>query len=151
VKVCLACNLSLLLPPSDIIGLGNHESGESDQGNQYRCRVSDASGAYKYSSYATLVVKEPLAIISSPKRQTVEAGEKARFTVQATGEDLTYQWYYRKPGTTDWTKSTAGSADEATLSVTAKNYLNGYQYRCKVTDDGGNYKYSSYATLVIEK
>ncbi len=119
-------------------------------GYQYRCRVSDASGAYKYSSYATLVVKEPLAIISSPKRQTVEAGEKARFTVQATGEDLTYQWYYRKNANGDWTKSTAGSADEATLSVTAKNYLNGYQYRCKVTDGDGNYKYSSYATLVIE-
>ncbi len=120
-------------------------------GYQYRCKVTDERGKTKNSSYATLVVEQPLAITSNPKRQTVEVGEKAKFTVKATGEDLTYQWYYCKPNTTEWLKSTASSGKTATLSVTAKSYLDGYRYRCRVTDGSGAYKTSSYATLVIEK
>ena len=43
-----------------------------------------------------------LAITSQPQDVTVSEGEKATFTVGATGTGLKYQWYYRKAGARSW-------------------------------------------------
>ena len=118
-------------------------------GYQYRCRVSNFLG-YKYSKAATLTVTEMTkpAITTQPSDKTASAGQTVKFTVKATGGSLSYQWYYRKNSSGSWAKCSGDSAATASLSVEAKSYRSGYQYRCKVTNAKG-YVYSSAATLTV--
>ncbi|MBR0355630.1 MAG: leucine-rich repeat protein [Oscillospiraceae bacterium] len=117
-------------------------------GYQYRCRVSNAAG-YKYSSAATLTVLTKPTITSQPSSKSVTAGTSVRFSVTATGGDLSYQWYYRTGSSGEWKKCTGTGATTRTLTVEAKSYRSGYQYRCKVSNEVG-YKYSSAATLTVK-
>ena len=117
-------------------------------GYQYRCRVSNTKG-YKYSSAATLTVVAKPSITTQPSSKTVSAGTTVKFTVKATGGDLNYQWYYRTSSSGTWTKCTGTGATTATLTVEAKSFRSGYQYRCRVSNAAG-YKYSSAATLTVK-
>ena len=116
-------------------------------GYQYRCRVSNANG-YVYSKAATLTVLSKPVITAQPVNVIIKEEETAKFTVKATGATA-YQWYYRTSSTDSWHKSTLSTATKATLSLTAKTSRNGYQYRCRVSNDQG-YVYSKAATLTVE-
>ena len=111
-------------------------------GYQYRCKVSNAVGTV-YSSAATLRVKP--AITTQPKAATVPVGSRASFTVKAEGA-TSYQWQFRKSASDSWSSCSNGTG--ATLSVEAKSYRDGYQYRCKVTNAAGSV-YSNAATLRV--
>ncbi len=112
-------------------------------GYQYRCKVSNSAG-YVYTNAVTLRVKP--GITTQPVSMSVTAGTKVTFTVTATGA-TGYQWYYRKTATGSWIKCSDGTS--ASLTVEAKSYRNGYQYRCKVMNDVG-YKYSTAVTLTVK-
>ncbi|MBR5343014.1 MAG: immunoglobulin domain-containing protein [Oscillospiraceae bacterium] len=114
-------------------------------GYQYRCKVSNAAG-YVYSSAATMTVAEKPTITGQPSSCTLAVGKTATFTVTAEGAD-SYQWYYRTSSSGAWTKCSNGT--EATLTIEAKSYRSGYQYRCKVTNAVGSV-YSSAATLTVK-
>ena len=117
-------------------------------GYQYRCKLTNAAGSV-YSSVRTLSVTyaEP-SITVKPKAQTVAVGSNASFTVGATGGGLEYQWYYRTPDASAWTKVSAASGKTKTYSLTAKERHDGYQYRCKVSNAAG-YVYTSARTLTV--
>ncbi|MBQ5754831.1 MAG: hypothetical protein IIV90_04100, partial [Oscillospiraceae bacterium] len=119
-------------------------------GYQYRCKLTDANGNVTYTNAATLHPKVQLAITSNPTNATVTAGEKAKFSVAATGEGLTYQWYYKSPAGSSFNQTTFAGNKTPTLTVTTKTTHNGYQYKCKVTDANGNEKWSSAATLTVQ-
>ncbi|MBR0355083.1 MAG: hypothetical protein IJK35_06900 [Oscillospiraceae bacterium] len=114
-------------------------------GYQYRCRVSNAAGAV-YSEAATLTVAEKPKITAQPASRSVAAGKTVSFTVKAEGAE-SYQWYFRTSSTGAWTRCSNGTAP--TLTVEAKLYRSGYQYRCKVTNASGSV-YSSTATLTVK-
>ncbi len=122
------------------------EAKASRDGYQYRCRVSNANG-YVYSKAATLTVLSKPVITAQPTSQTLSEGATAKFTVKATGA-AAYQWYYRTSSTDSWHKSTLSTATKATLSLTAKMSRNGYQYRCRVSNDQG-YVYTDAAMLTV--
>ena len=113
-------------------------------GYQYRCAVT-GNGTTVYSEPASLSV---VGIKKAPVDATVGVGEKAKFTVQATGSNISYQWQYRKSAEDIWKSTTFSGNKTATLTVTAKAYHDGYQYRCKVTD-GTNSAWSAAATLTV--
>ncbi len=119
-------------------------------GQQYRCIVKNASGSVT-SSAATLTVKETVkpAITTQPKSQTAAAGQTVKFTVEATGGSLTYQWQFKAPGTSTWYNSTMTGAKTATLTVEAKTARNGQQYRCVITNSQGTAT-SSAAKLTVK-
>ena len=117
-------------------------------GYQYRCKVSNAAG-YKYSSAATLTGLAKPTITTQPASKSVSAGTTVKFTVKAAGGSLSYQWYYRTSSSGEWKKCTGAGATTATLTVEAKSFRSGYQYRCKVSNELG-YKYSSAATLTVK-
>ena len=119
-------------------------------GYQYRCVVTDASGNTETSAAATLHVKTPLAITSQPEDYTGAVGETARFTVKATGDDLTYQWQYKSATGTTWSNSGQTGSKTATLSVPVTAARNGQQYRCVVTDRNGDKVISAAATLRVQ-
>ena len=121
---------------------------EKYDGYQYRCVITDGTNTVT-SNAATLTVKPALAITTQPTDKTVTAGEKAKFSVVAAGENLTYQWQYKSPSGTKWASTTFTGAKTATLTVSAQAKHDGYQYRCKITD-GTNTVYSNAATLTVK-
>ncbi|MBQ2062662.1 MAG: immunoglobulin domain-containing protein, partial [Oscillospiraceae bacterium] len=112
----------------------------------YKCRVSNAAG-YVYTSVATLTVSAKPVITTQPRSQTASAGATVKFTVKATGATA-YQWYYRTSSTGTWAKSTLTGAKTATLTVKATAARNGYQYKCRVSNDNGHV-YTSAVTLTV--
>ena len=116
-------------------------------GYQYRCKVTNDAG-YRYSSAATLTVQTKPTITTQPADKTASAGTTVKFTVKATGATA-YQWYYRTSSTGTWKKCSGAGATSATLSVEAKSFRSGYQYKCRVSNEIG-YRYSSVATLTVK-
>ena len=117
----------------------------SHSGNYYRCKITDAAGNTVYTETARLYV---LGITSQPKTQKVEAGEKVKFTVKATGTDLKYQWQSSSDGKT-WKNCASSSATSATFTFTGKTSHSGNYYRCKITDTAGNTVYTDAARLYV--
>ncbi|MCC8029727.1 MAG: hypothetical protein LIO75_08050, partial [Lachnospiraceae bacterium] len=81
---------------------------------------------------------------------TGEVGDTATFTVEAEGDDLSYQWQYSSNGGTTWLNSGQTGAATATISVQVKESRDGQQYRCVVTDGSGNTVTSDAATLNVQ-
>ena len=94
-----------------------------------------------------VTVKAALVITSHPSNVTTQAGETVSFTVKAQGDDLTYQWYYKKAGSSSWSKWNGRTT--ATTTVTANATWDGMQVYCKVTDKYGNFVDSKSAKITI--
>ena len=111
--------------------------------------MTDGNGQVTYSKTVTLKLKP--RITTQPADKSVTAGTKAKFTVVATGKStLTYQWQYRKNSSSAWADSGQSGNKTATLSVATTKSLNGYQFRCVVTDGNGRKTYSSIVTLTVK-
>ena len=96
------------------------------------------------------VVSAP-TIGTQPENQTVTAGNTATFTVDANGENLSYQWQQK---TTDsgsgWTNvGSATSSNTYTIDNTTTS-MSGYQYRCVVNNSAGSVT-SEVATLTVNE
>ena len=113
-------------------------------GRQYRCIVSDETSELTSDAAAIAL----FAITTQPKSVTAAAGEKVTLTVAASGDDLTYQWEYKKVGG-KWTECTSGTCKTDTFSFAMKDTLDGRQYRCKVTCNGKTLT-SSAATITLK-
>ena len=100
------------------------------------------------SGSAKLTVKT--AITAQPKSVTVTAGNKANFTVEATGVGLTYQWQYQTAPGAEWKDSSASGAKTASVSVTATAARNGYLYRCVIADANGKTTTTNAVTLTVK-
>ena len=122
-------------------------ANESWNGMQVRCTVTDAAGSTVNSKAATVTINLPLAITQHPQSVTAVAGDTVKFAVKASGNGLSYQWYYKKAGASSWTKWTGHST--ATTSSTANESWNGMQVRCTVTDVHGSTANSKAATVTI--
>ena len=114
-------------------------------GWKFRCVITDANGLTTTSSVATLKIR--IAITAQPTDISAAIGETAKFTVKATGLDLTYQWQYNAGA--GWKNSGAAGAATATLSISTKTAYNGYQYRCVITDGNGKKAISDAAALTV--
>ena len=104
-------------------------------GQQYRCVIKNAVGQV-ISDPATLTTAEqavPLIMVQ-PTNKTAAVGDTVKFTVQATGGNLTYQWQFKAAGTSTWYNSSMTGAKTATLQVSATAARSGQQYRCIVTN-----------------
>lgn len=142
----------------------------------YRCLVSDdtySGDKAIMSNAASLYViddqifeikyvsETPTApvITTQPLSQMLSVGEKATFTVEATGTDLTYQWQYKSslPNSawTNLTKSDGTGFDTNTFTTAVlTGTQDHYQYRCLVRSKNYYYgdenaKESDSATLQV--
>ena len=114
---------------------------------QVRCTVTDNIGSTAHSKAATVTINIPLAITQQPQPVTAEAGETVKFAVKASGVGLSYQWYFKKAGASDWTKWNGHTT--ASTSATSNESWNGMQVRCTVTDSKGSALTSKAATVTI--
>lgn len=90
-----------------------------------------------------------VTIVTQPKENVVVTlNDKFTLTVEVTGREPTYQWYYADADSTTWIEETDGiyaSLTREALDISMK----GRQYYCKITDKYGNSVDSSVATLDI--
>ena len=122
-------------------------SKTSHDGNYYRCKVTDSAGNVVYSDTVRTYV---LGITEQPVKKSVTKGKTAKFTVEATGASVKYQWQYSTDGGKTWKNCSSTSAKKAAFSFTTKATHNGYYYRCKVTDSAGNTAYTNKVKLTVK-
>ena len=96
-----------------------------------------------------LAMATEFKIVKQPQTQIVKVGATMAFTVEATGEGLTYQWEYSVNNGAGWMNSSSSSATIAEFTYSpVRAYHNGYLYRCVITDATGA-KLTSEAARVI--
>lgn len=100
---------------------------------QVYCVITDVYGNTAQSDTVTLSM---LKIKKNPKEVLVAAGETAVVQLEAMGDGLTYQWYAKNKGDTEFTPATGFT--ESTYSVTMDASVSGRQLYCVVTDRFGN-------------
>ncbi|MBR6029962.1 MAG: Ig-like domain-containing protein [Clostridia bacterium] len=113
-------------------------------GRQYRCQLTGADGTVIYTNPALLVTG--IAILTHPRSQAVNAGDKVTLTVEAIGVK-SYQWQYSTDGGQAWKNNTGAGYNTPTFSFTATAVQIGRKYRCRLTDDDGNAVYTDSASL----
>lgn len=106
------------------------------------CVVTDQHGNSVKSK--TVRLRMAATIITQPKDVTAAKGSKAKVTVKARGDELTYTWYIKNPGASKFSKS---SVTKSSYSVTMTSKVNGRQVYCVVTDKYGNKVKSEIVTL----
>jgi len=117
-------------------------------GRKVYCVITDKYGNTVKTNTVTLSMKSGLAITKQPTNVTVANGEKAATTVTATGEGLTYTWYYTSNGkTTEFYKS---SVTGATYSTTMDSTRDGRKVYCVITDKYGNTVTTDIVTLTMK-
>ncbi|MBR5348036.1 MAG: hypothetical protein IK125_02260 [Lachnospiraceae bacterium] len=116
-------------------------------GYQFRCVVTDGNGNKAYSKTALFVSQ--LTITSQPKNVSVETGTTAEFSVDVLGNAYTYQWQSRKDSSSPWASSAQKGAKTNRLEVSTTPGLNGWQFRCVVTQSKKEQVISDTVTLKV--
>ncbi len=105
----------------------------------------------KRQNYGGSIIWEPyeLAIMVPPQDYTGLSGERARFTVEAKGDELKYQWQVYSGG--KWSNTDWRGYNTETLQPLISSANDGAKYRCVVTDRNGDSVTSNAATLHMYK
>ena len=120
---------------------------KANSGTQYFCRVRTAEGGEANTIAATLTVKiQSPAIKTQPKNLAAKSGKKVKFSVKASGPKLTYTWYSRAKGETEWNPVPGGNKNS--VSIVASKANDGTQYYCKVQNQDGSVD-STVVTLTV--
>ena len=77
------------------------------------------------------------AITKQPENVTGVSGSSQKLTVSASGEGLTYQWYYLN-GEKTWAKTGCTGNKTNTITFVLDQYTDGRTWKCTVTDKYGN-------------
>lgn len=78
-----------------------------------------------------------LSIVSQPSDVYCNVDDVIEFSVVASGEGLTYQWYVKSVNQSDFKPSGLTGFDTDTLTVRAILSRLGAQYKCLVSDSNG--------------
>lgn len=114
------------------------------EGLAYFCRVYDRYGFRVTSNIASL------SIYPNITQQPMDRAGKnsvVKFTIAAKGENLTYQWQWRKTVRSTWSNCGFVGCTTPSMLVESIEARNGYQYRCVVKNLGKETAYSEPATL----
>ncbi len=125
----------------NVVGTG------TNNGWQYRCRLRNKAGGEVYSNIATLTVTLQKPVIKTqPKNLTVKSGKKVKFSVKASGKNITYQWFTRANAESEWQPVAGGNKKD--LNVVASKANNGSQYYCYLKNADGDAT-SAIVTLTV--
>ena len=119
-------------------------------GRMVRCVVTDSAGNMAISEAVTMTIEKEviITIITQPEDYTGEENSSAVFTIEAEGEDLSYQWQFSDDDGNTWRNSAIKSARYATTLTADRD---GRMVRCIVTDGAGNSITSDSAVMQIKK
>ena len=117
-------------------------------GRQLYCVVADKYGNKVKSNVVTITMGNVAKITAQPKSVTVAKGSAAKVTLKATGDGLTYTWYYRDANATSFKKTTTFKGKTYSVSMTAAR--SGRQLYCVVADKYGNKVTSNTVTIMMQ-
>ena len=89
-----------------------------------------------------------LEITKQPTDVLLEAGKKASISLNAVGDGLTYAWYYKNKGASNFTLATGFTG--STYAVEMTSACDGRQVYCVVTDKYGYTETTSVVTLSLK-
>ncbi|MDO5435579.1 MAG: hypothetical protein Q4G19_04340 [Clostridia bacterium] len=119
----------------------------SRDGRKVYCVVKDEYGNKVKSNTVTLRIAATLKITTQPQSMKVaKVGDSITTKIAATGDGLTYAWYYKDPGESSFTK---GSTRIATYSIVITDIRDGRKVYCIVTDQYGNSVKSNTVTFSV--
>ena len=105
----------------------------ANDGRQVYCVVTDKYGKTATSDTVTLGL--PVEITTQPRTVFAKSGATIKTTVTADGDGLTYTWYVRNAGASDYTKS---SVTSSTYSTIMDNVRKDRLIYCVIEDQYGN-------------
>lgn len=88
-------------------------------------------------------------IIEHPDSVITGADKTVIFEVKATGEGLTYQWYYSADDGATWLASTFTGCKTSAMTVATMTHRDGFLYRCVVQNKEGKILISEHGKLKI--
>ena len=112
------------------------------------CVVKDSAGKSVQSDTITITVKCGPVITQQPVSQSVSLGQTITVSLKATGDGLTYQWYFKKAGQTSFSKW--NNRTNASETVTPNDTWDGIQLYCVVKDGAGNSVKSDTITISVK-
>jgi len=116
-------------------------------GHRYRVVVKNAHGSATSKS-ARLTVAVTPHITRQPRSAAVVTGKKVTFSVGATGNALSYQWYGAAPGKAF---AKVSGATRSAYSFTTTAAKNGYRYKVLVHNKAGHVTSAAVKLTVITK
>ncbi|MBP3428348.1 MAG: Ig domain-containing protein [Clostridia bacterium] len=120
---------------------------ESRDGRQVYCVVTDKDGNSVTSDTVTLSMKSYARITKQPQNAMAALGASVSVSVEAVGEGLTYEWFYKNKGDTAFTYTSTYTTNTYTMTMT--NARAGREVYCIVTDVYGNFVKSNTVVLDI--
>ncbi len=102
-----------------------------------------------FLSNADTLRNSSIMIVSQPKDIVVREGAKVTFFVEANGDNLSYQWYYRKSGDKNW--HVWNKHNQAKTNAIANNSWNDMQVYCTITDNNRTTVATDIVNITIEK
>lgn len=118
-------------------------------GRQLYCKITDKYGSSVVTDTVSMKAPE-IMIINEAELQdvyTTKKGDTVNITVEAEGDNLTYQWYIKNRGSKSFSKS---SITDSSYSVVMNAARSGRTVFCRITDSLGNVKDTKYMVLNIE-
>ena len=109
------------------------------------CIVKDKYGKTVQSK--TVLLREAVSITTQPKTVTVKKNATAKVTVTASGDGLTYTWYYKNASSSKYTK-VSGSKNYYSVKMTAA--VKNRKVYCIVKDKYGKTVQTSTVTLKMK-
>ncbi len=106
----------------------------SNTGRSIYCLIKDKHGNTIKTDTVTIRIRNYVKIKKQPVFDVAAAGKTVSATVEASGDGLKYQWYYKNPGASGFSKS---SITESTYSFKIGNSSSGRQVYCVVKDKYG--------------
>ena len=118
---------------------------------QYRCEITDADGDILVSDAAVLAAQEmDIVILTQPVSYVGAVNDEVTFTVEATGNGLTYEWFFSTNYGETWAKSYSPGYMTNTLSPILRNHRDENMYKCVITDVLGNSVESEAVSMTVE-
>ncbi len=105
-------------------------------GRQIYCVVTDKYGNSVKTNTVTISMQKKATITKQPVSVTVASGKDAIVSFTATGDGLTYKWYYKNKGASGF--SYTATFPGKTYSAQMNAARDGRQIYCVVTDKYGN-------------
>ena len=119
----------------------------SRDGRQVYCVVKDKYGNKVQTNTVTLTMGNPAKITKQPTSVTMASGTTAKVSFTATGDGLTYTWYFKNKGTSSFSKTDSFTSN--TYSVKMDSSRDGRQVYCVVKDKYGNSVKTNTVTLTM--
>jgi len=104
-------------------------------GYLFKCVITDTYGKSVETTVASMTVLKSEVNIENQPESVVNGvlGETYTFTVEATGENLSYEWFHSIDGGQTWEKAWFNGYNTKAMEVELASYRDGYKFYCVVT------------------